>query len=224
MPFGYAFSQMQCSFTTVILSNYVCFIKAKFRVADKCSSRTTFHEYTYAMKTFLIMIAGIFVGMILSGIVWISARQPDGEAVTLRPPPTSAPISVHITGAVLSPGLYDLPKGSRVVDVINAAGGFLPIADNEQVNLAALVEDGSKIEIGKRSTYDASGGGSNRININIATLEELDTLPGIGTSTAQAIIDHRRQFGDFQRTDEITNVTGIGNSTYDRIKDMIRVE
>ena len=110
------------------------------------------------------------------------------------------------------------------MDAINAAGGFLPIADQEQVNLAAIVEDGSKININKRAAYSSGGGGSDRININTATLDELDTLPGIGPSTAQAIIDHRRQFGNFQRTDELTDVSGIGPSTYDRIKDLITVE
>ena len=68
------------------------------------------------------------------------------------------------------------------------------------------------------------GGGIDRVNINTANIDELDTLPGIGPSTAQAIIDHRRQFGNFQRTDELTDVSGIGPATYDRIKDMITVD
>ena len=176
------------------------------------------------MKTFANTILGILIGMLLAGAVWISARQPKGDAVPLRPPPAPAPLSVHITGSVVSPGVYDLPQGSRVVDAINAAGGFLPIADQEQVNLAAILEDGSKINIEKRAAYSSGGGGSGRININTATLDELDTLPGIGPSTAQAIIDHRRQFGNFQRTDELTDVSGIGPSTYDRIKDLITVD
>ena len=176
------------------------------------------------MKTFINTILGILVGMLLSGIVWISARQPEGEAVPLRPPPEPAPVSVHITGAVVSPGLYDIPEGSRVMDAVTAAGGFLPIADQELINLAAIVDDGSKINITKRSYYDTGGGGSSRININTASLDELDSLPGVGPSTAQAIIDYRRQFGNFQRTDALTDVTGIGPATYDRIKDLITVD
>ena len=180
--------------------------------------------YLDNMKTFVNTILGILIGILLAGIIWNTARQPRGEPVALRPPPTPAPISVHITGSVVSPGVYDLPEGSRVVDAINAAGGFLPIADSEQVNLAALIEDGSKIDVTKRSSYSTSGGGIDRVNINTANIDELDTLPGIGPSTAQAIIDHRRQFGNFQRTDELTDVSGIGPATYERIKDMITVD
>lgn len=172
------------------------------------------------MKTTVNTILGILIGLLLAGVIWLTARQPSGEAVSLRPPPTLAPISVYITGSVVSPGLYDLPDGSRVADAIEAAGGFLPIADKEQINLAALLVDGAQLNIENLSFYNA-GGSSERVNINTANLEELDTLPGIGPSTAQAIIDHRRQYGKFQRIDEITNVTGIGPATYDRIKDLI---
>ena len=176
------------------------------------------------MKTFINTIMGILIGLLLAGAIWNTTRQPRGEPVQLRPPPTLVPISVHITGSVVLPGVYDLPEGSRVSDAIAAAGGFLPIADQEQVNLAAIVEDGAKITINKRSYYDTSGSGSDRVDINTATLDQLDTLPGIGPSTAQAIIDYRRQFGNFLRTDALTNVSGIGPATYDRIKDLITVE
>lgn len=176
------------------------------------------------MKTFLSTVFGILIGIFLGAIIWNTARQPRGEPVTLRPPPTPELISVHITGAVVLPGVYDLPPGSRVSDAIDAAGGFLPIADQEQINLAALLQDGIKLNIETRSSYSVQESGSDRVNINTATADELDALPGIGSSTAKAIVDYRRQYGNFQRADEITKVSGIGSATYDRIKDLITVE
>ena len=173
------------------------------------------------MKNFLNTIMGLLVGLLLAGVIWLTARQPSGDAVPLRPPPTPAPISVHVTGAVVSPGIYTLPKNSRVADAVAAAGGFLPIADDEKINLAAILEDGAHLTIEKVDFYRTDASSTSRVNINTASLEELDTLPGIGPSTAQAIIDYRRQFGEFQRADQITDVSGIGPATYERIKDLI---
>ncbi len=176
------------------------------------------------MKDILNTLLGLLLGLLLAGLLWLTTRQPSGEAVSLRPPPTPAPVFVQITGAVVEPGLYQLPENSRVSDAIAAAGGLLPIADDESINLAAIVQDGAKLVIPKADFYTAGGQGSSRVNINTASLDELDTLPGIGASTAQAIIDYRRQYGNFQRTDEITEVPGIGPATYERIADLITVD
>ena len=173
------------------------------------------------MKDFLNTTIGILLGLLVAGIIWMTARQPSGEAVVLRPPPTPAPVSVHVTGAVVNPGIYQLPNNSRVSDAIEAAGGLLPIADDESINLAALVEDGAKLNIAKSDFYSADAQSVSRININTASVDDLDSLPGIGPSTAQAIVDYRRQYGEFQRTDEITEVPGIGPATYERIQDLI---
>ncbi len=175
------------------------------------------------MKNFTNTILGILIGLFLAASIWNTTRQPRGVPVELRPPPTHMPISVHITGAVLMPGVYDLAEGSRIADAIDAAGGFLPIADKEEMNLVALLKDGEKINIETRSYGDTGSESTGRININTATLKELDTLSGIGPSTAQKIIDYRQENGDFQRIDEITNVSGIGPATYNRIKDLITV-
>ncbi len=177
------------------------------------------------MKPFINTILGILIGLFVAGLIWNTARQPSGAPITLRPPPTPKPISVYVTGAVVEPGVYDLPPNSRVADAIELAGGFLPVADKEEINLAALLEDGMQLKIATRSYYNAGGGSKiQRVNINTASAEELDGLPGIGASTAQAIVNYRRQYGKFQRIDEITNVEGIGPATYDRIKDLITVD
>ena len=177
------------------------------------------------MKTTVNTIVGILLGLLLGSLIWMTASPQNGESVTLRPPPPPASISIHVIGAVTNPGVYAIPKDSRVIDAVEAAGGFLPIADKTTINLAALLEDGAQIDVPSQSFSGSSGSAAtNRVNINTASLDALDTLPGIGPSTAQAIIDHRQQYGSFQRVDEITNVSGIGPATYDRIKDLITVD
>ena len=178
------------------------------------------------------MASGILLGLFLAALVWVVARNPTGEAVTLRPVPTDKPIVVHITGAVPRPGVYALPQGARIQDGISAAGGFLAEAEKSGINLAALLEDGEKLDI------PFIEGGSpvlatplpevvttttELININTATSAELDTLPGIGPTTAQKIIDYRDQNGPFINTEDIINVSGIGPGTYERLKDLITV-
>ena len=178
------------------------------------------------------MVAGILLGLFLAALVWVIARNPSGEAVTLRPVPTEKPIVVHITGAVPRPGVYALPQGARIQDGISAAGGFLAEADKTNINLAQALEDGEKLDI------PFIEGGSpvlatplpqviatttDLININTATAAELDTLPGIGPTTAQKIIDYREQNGPFINAEDIINVSGIGPGTYERMKDLITV-
>src|ERR1044071_5711410 len=99
------------------------------------------------IKSILYMTSGILLGLFLAALVWVVARNPSGEAVTLRPVPTDKPIVVHITGAVPRPGVYALPQGARVQDGISAAGGFLAEAEKSQINLAAVLEDGEKLDI-----------------------------------------------------------------------------
>ena len=142
-------------------------------------------------------------------------------------------IYIHVLGEVVSPGVYELPEGSRAVDCIEAAGGFTDDADQSSLNLASVVSDGQQIRVlsiteavsgsieatGEASTSQTSG----KVNINTATLEELETLDGIGPSTAQKIIDYRTQNGYFSAIDDITNVAGIGEKKFAAIKDDIVV-
>jgi len=178
------------------------------------------------------MASGILFGLFLAALIWVVARSPSGEAVILRPVPTDKPIIVYITGAVPRPGVYALPQGARVQDVISASGGFLAEAEKSQINLAALLEDGQKLDIpyieGGSPILATSGPTvaavtTELININTASVADLDSLPGIGRTTAQKIVTYREQNGPFVSTQDIINVSGIGPGTYERIKDLITV-
>ena len=184
------------------------------------------------IKSILYMASGILLGLFLAALVWIIARTPTGEAVTLRPVPTDKPIVVHITGAVPRPGVYALPQGARVQDGISAAGGFLAEAQKTDINLAALLEDGEKLDVPYIEGASPVLGTpepevivvtTELIDINIASQAELETLPGIGPTTAQKIIEYREANGPFVSTEDIINVPGIGPGTYERIKDLITV-
>jgi competence protein ComEA len=174
------------------------------------------------MKTFLNLIIGVLVGLLAAGVIWLAASRPRGDPIALLPTSTPGMLTVYVSGAVATPGVYSLPEGSRVDAAIQAAGGFIPGAESESVNLAALLEDGEQIDVpGIVNTSHVNAG---RVNINTATVSELDALPGIGPTTAQMIVDYRLQNGPFEFIQDIQNVPGIGPATYDRIKDYITVE
>jgi competence protein ComEA len=183
------------------------------------------------LKLILYMISGILFGLFIAAIVWVVARNPTGTAVTLRPVPTEKPIIIHITGAVPRPGVYALPKGARVQDGISAAGGFLAEAAKEGINLARELEDGEQLDISYIEGFtpviatpvETFIPTTDLININTATVDELDELPGIGPTTAQKIVEYRDSRGPFLSIDDIVNVSGIGPTTYDRIKTLITV-
>jgi competence protein ComEA len=184
------------------------------------------------LKSILYMASGILFGLFLAALIWVVARNPSGEAVVLRPVPTEKPLIVYITGAVPRAGVYALPQGARVQDAISAAGGFLAEADKSQINLAALLEDGGKLDIPYiegGSPIIATPGATvvaattELININTASAAELEALPGIGPTTAQKIVDYRDQNGPFINAEDIINVSGIGPGTYERMKDFITV-
>jgi competence protein ComEA len=176
------------------------------------------------LKSILYMASGILFGLFLAALIWVVARNPSGEAVVLRP--------VYITGAVPRAGVYALPQGARVQDAISAAGGFLAEAEKSQINLAALLEDGEKLDIPYiegavpvigTPVPEVVTSTTELININTASNAELESLPGIGPTTAQKIIDYREKNGPFINAEDIVNVSGIGPGTYERIKDLITV-
>lgn len=155
---------------------------------------------------------------------------------------TSAPVFVHVLGAVRHPGLYQLRSGARVVDAIGAAGGFAPAAEQGGVNLARVLSDGEQVVVptkgqaappgaaAARGTAGASvGGGAGtaasgaKVNLNSATQAELETLPRIGPALAQRIIDWRTKNGRFASIQDLANVTGIGEKTFDGLKELVTV-
>ena len=190
------------------------------------------------MKPVMYVLIGILVGLLLAGGILVGARQPQGEMVELRPAPTPEPLRVHVAGAVVRPGVYDLPDNSRVMDAIEAAGGFVAEADKNALNLAARLEDGERLDVPYVAGYvpDTTQGftvisegtpsplaGADLVNINTASVEELDKLPGIGQTTAQRIIAYRTDNGPFVSIEDILNVSGIGTVTFNEIKDLITV-
>ncbi len=134
---------------------------------------------------------------------------------------------VQVDGAVNSPGVYELASGSRVYEAIELAGGLTEEAYTKTLNQVRLVEDGEMIYVSTEAEALAEAEAAESdglININTATLEQLQTLPGIGESKAQAIIDYRESTGLFESIEDLTNVSGIGDSTYSKLSGYIKVE
>lgn len=188
------------------------------------------------MKKFINILGGILLGLLAAGVVLLSSRPPRGGAILLNPPPTALPIVVHVTGAVANPGVYRVPQGSRVEDVIEKAGGVVDQADLERINLASSLQDGQQVHVPDQedqsrlphlgSQTDSQPGGEAElfpININTASREELERLPGVGPVTAGKIIAYREET-PFERIEDIQKVSGIGPATFEKLRDLIFVE
>jgi competence protein ComEA len=172
-------------------------------------------------------VVGVLLG---AGVLILVTRPPRGSPITLLPAPTAAPLSVYISGHVNQPGLYSLQAGSRINDAIQAAGGFADDANRSMVNLAKILTDGEQIDVPELISSTTIGTVNQQgdpvvavVNINTASLEQLDTLPNIGLKTAQDILDYRNTNGPFSRIEDIMDVPGIGQGKFDALKDMITV-
>ena len=127
--------------------------------------------------------------------------------------PAQPGLLVHVIGAVESPGLYRLPRGDRVFDAIAAAGGLSPDADMSRLpNLAGRLRDGEQIKVAFVKT--TSGTVIVRVNLNQATVEELETIPGFTPAFAAEVIDYRTNFGGFQNTRELVDILGMSEAVY----------
>ena len=149
---------------------------------------------------------------------------------------TSSSLVVDVDGAVSNPGVYELAADARVNDAIQAAGGLTSEADAAAINRAALLTDGQKVyvpHVGEEvettagaatpASPGAASSDAGPVNINTASVDDLDTLPGVGPSTAQAIVDDRAQNGAFASIEDIMRVSGIGEKKFEKLKGLICV-
>jgi competence protein ComEA len=142
-----------------------------------------------------------------------------------EPPHTEPPIVVSVVGRVLHPGLVTLPGGSRVDDAVRAAGGPQPGVDLTGLNLARRLTDGEQVSVGVPAAEPAPAvaGMPEKVDLNSATLTQLDTLPGVGSVTAQRILDWRGKHGHFTRIDQLRDIDGIGPARFGQLKDLVVV-
>jgi len=189
------------------------------------------------MKPWQQTLAGFLLGLVVVGAIILVVSPQRGQPISLvtrtpnlTPEPSATPklIRIHITGAVNVPGVYTLPETARVEDAIQAAGGLQETSDPQLLNLAAQLIDGQRLYI--PSTQDATLTtdergitleNSSRININTASLAELDRLPGIGEVKAQAILDYRQQNGLFTALEDLMKVEGISQTLFEKIQALI---
>lgn len=184
------------------------------------------------------------------GLLWILARplpMPPGRATVPGAAASASPgagplgvtdaeVIVHVAGAVARPGVYTMPGGSRVGDAVQEAGGPLRKAVLDGLNLARPLTDGEQVVVPDRTSVNApaAGGGvaavpgaggatppAATVNLNQATVADLETLPGIGPVTAQAIVDYRDSVGGFKAVSELRDVSGIGEKTFQALAPLV---
>ncbi len=201
-------------------------------------------------KGIVQMALGLMAGVVLGvgGLALTNQTRP--AAIIIEPPPPTppptmtpmpGPIVVYANGQVAQPGLYELPADARVVDLIEMAGGFTAQAQQDVVNLALPLSDGMQIRVpaagesgnmpppvvSGANLAESPGGGmvaaAALVNINLADERELQVLPGVGPAMAQRIIEYRETNGPFASIEEITNVSGIGPTRLEQLRDLITV-
>ncbi|HTS72585.1 MAG TPA: helix-hairpin-helix domain-containing protein [Gaiellaceae bacterium] len=186
-----------------------------------------------------LLTAAVALALLLLAVRYVLPAGTTTPAAPLPPPPapgasatgaSAARVVVDVVGAVRQPGLYRLPQGSRIADAVARAGGATGKAELAQVNLAAPLADGEQVVVPKRGAAGATiaptaaGAGSGPaapVQLSTATLEQLETLPGIGPVMAQKILDYRTKHGAFSSVDELDAVSGIGPKRLDQLRDLV---
>lgn len=185
----------------------------------------TFEWSSRSIRALIAIIAAI---SLLVGYLWWSGRPQVSASIPIADTglalsegaagdfANTAGVMVHVAGAVKEPGLYELPAGSRVADAVEAAGGVTKKSAADTVNLARELVDGEQITVGESEQSSAGG-----ISINNATAAELDALPGIGPVLAERIVTHRATHGPFRSIDQLSDVSGIGDSVMEQIRSQV---
>ena len=202
-------------------------------------------EMNWKVKGSILFVC-LIIGM---GLFWMSRQGEEvEEAATSLAETTILPqavedkttvstvIYVDVKGEVHHPGVYQMKGENRVKDLIEAAGGFTPLADDQKLNLAQLLEDQMVIVVPKKgeevnselaqapTSQKKEVGKEGKVNINTATIEELKTLKGIGEKKAEAIIDYRKKNGSFKNKEELMKVRGIGKKLYESFQERVIVQ
>src|SRR5512132_3488492 len=191
-------------------------------------------EFLLQRRPLLLAAVGALAAILLLGRLVLDAGTTT-QAEPLPPPPAAAAgvtglpssrVVVAVVGAVRRPGVYRLRQGSRIADAVARAGGSTAKADLAQVNLAAPLADGEQVVVPRRGTPGAAGSASpgapaGPVQLSTATLEQIDTLPGVGPSTAQKILDYREKHGAFSSVDELDAVPGIGPKRLEQLRELV---
>ena len=207
--------------------------------------RNKWEEMNWKVKGSVLFVC-LIIGM---GLFWMSRQEEEVEEVapslsetTILPhevedkTTVSTVIYVDVKGEVHHPGVYQMKAENRVKDLIEAAGGFTPLADDQKLNLAQLLEDQMVIVVPKKgeevnselaqtpTPHKKEVEKEGKVNINTATVEELKTLKGIGEKKAEAIIEYRKQNGSFKNKEELMKVRGIGKKLYESFQERVIVQ
>ncbi|MDH5371324.1 MAG: helix-hairpin-helix domain-containing protein [Acidimicrobiia bacterium] len=178
-----------------------------------------------------VVVAGLALLIAVASGIWFGGKPSDPVPVMIErdtsqlPVAPSGVLTVHVSGAVVQPGLFELPAGARVADALAAAGGALASADLAAVNLAAPVLDGSHIIILEEGEAEAPVvvQGDGRVRVNVASADELASLPGIGPVLAQRIADYRDANGPFSSAEDLLDVPGIGEGKLATMRDAVAI-